>query len=178
IHLSRQREYHIVVDRTRPTDFEVFEVGAVIGHGSNADEHQTFLPFYACTDKGDYTDHRAFYTVQRERRVLSTQQRRRGPRSSYIGSECYVALVDASESPYSSNLKQLEIHTLCTNRDLPLQMVCGKGDTDFNLEVSVPVASVRCIRGPSRPKPSLSHTGGECAWRLINQLSLNYLSLL
>ena len=65
-----------------------------------------------------------------------------------------------------------------SNRDLPLQMPVGKGKSDFSLEVSAPVEAVRCIRGPTRPRPSLAHQQGEVAWRLVNHLSLNYLSLL
>lgn len=177
IHLTNQPDHHVVPDRTRPMDFEVFQVEKVVGHGSNADEQQTFLPFYASTDMTDFPEHAAFYSIRRDRRVLSTKQRRRGPRSSYIGSESFLSLVDANEAPYSNTLKQLEIHTLCTNRDLPLQMATGKGNTDFTLDISAPVESIRCLKGPTRPRPSLTHAQGKSAWRLVNQLSLNYLSL-
>jgi type VI secretion system protein ImpG len=54
-------------------------------------------------------------------------------------------------------------------------MPVGQGKTDFTLEASAPVRSVRCLAGPTRPRPSLVH--GETTWRLINHLSLNYLSL-
>lgn len=179
IHLSdSSSDYHVVPDRTRPLDFEVFQVTGVMGHGSGADVEQEFLPFYACSDLSHYSDQDAFYALRRERRVLSSKQKRRGPRSSYIGSETYVSLVDARQAPYSSDLRQLSVHTLCTNRDLPLQMPVGKGRTDFTLDVSAPVESVRCLVGPTRPRPSLAHAQGEIAWRLINHLSLNYLSLI
>lgn len=177
IHLSnRDTEYHVVPDRTRPMDFEVFQVEGVTGFGSSA-EQRTFLPFYTCNDLTNFPDHSAFYTLRRQNRVLSTGQRRNGPRSSYIGSECFISLVDMKEAPYPNDLKLLEVHTLCTNRDLPLQIAAGNGETDFTLDASAPVAAVRCIRGPTRPRPSLSHSAGETAWRLINQLSVNYLSL-
>jgi type VI secretion system protein ImpG len=63
----------------------------------------------------------------------------------------------------------------CTNRDLPLAMPLGVGKTDFILEQGGPVQSVRVLGGPSQPFPSFAE--GGMAWRLINQLSLNYLSL-
>ena len=47
--------------------------------------------------------------------------------------------------------------------------------SDFSLADSAPVAGVRCLAGPSRPKASHAHDNR--AWRLISQLSLNYLSL-
>jgi type VI secretion system protein ImpG len=179
VHLSdRSSEYHVVPDRTRPLDFEVFSVADVIGHGTSAEDEQEFLPFYACNDLSHYSDHMAFFTLRRERRVLSSRQKRRGPRSSYIGSETYISLVDARQAPYSDNLKQLSLQTLCTNRDLPLQMPVGRGRTDFTLDINAPVEAVRCVAGPTRPRPSLAHAHGEVAWRLINHLSLNYLSLI
>jgi type VI secretion system protein ImpG len=178
IHLSQAgSEHHVVPDRTRPMDFEVFTVTGVTGHGASSEEEQEFLPFYACKDLSLYTEHSAFYAQRRERRMLSSRQRRRGPRSSYIGNEVFISLVDTQQAPYSSGLKQLSVQTLCTNRDLPLQMSVGKGRTDFTLDISAPVEAVRCVAGPTRPKPSLAHAQGEVPWRLINHLSLNYLSL-
>jgi len=54
-------------------------------------------------------------------------------------------------------------------------MPIGTSKSDFTLEDSAPVLSIRCLAGPSRPRPSRAHDAG--AWRLISQLSLNYLSL-
>lgn len=99
-----------------------------------------------------------------------------GPRSSYIGSELYLALVDADEAPYRGSLQQLAVSALCTNRDLPLHMPIGRGETDFTLNSGAPVKAVRCVTGPTQPRPSRAH--GDTAWRLISHLSLNYLSLI
>jgi type VI secretion system protein ImpG len=114
--------------------------------------------------------------VRREQRVLSQRQRRDGPRSSYIGSETFIAIVDAGRAPYSSDLRQLGLTVWCTNRDLPLSMPLGNGKTDFILDAGAPVLAVRCVAGPSQPQPSFAE--GSAAWRLLNHLSLNYLSLL
>jgi type VI secretion system protein ImpG len=54
-------------------------------------------------------------------------------------------------------------------------MPVGKGRTDFTLESGAPVESVRCMAGPTSPRPSWVE--GDTTWRLISQLSLNYLSL-
>jgi type VI secretion system protein ImpG len=175
IHLGPQfAEYHLIPDRTRPMDFEVYQVKGVTGIGAEGDE-QEFLPFYAHYDRLNQRGQRAFYTVHRLPRLLSSHQRRVGPRSSYIGSELYLALVDADEAPYRGNLQQLAVSTLCTNRDLPLHMPVGRGETDFTLSSGAPVKAVRCVTGPTHPRPSRAH--GDTAWRLISHLSLNYLSL-
>ena len=175
IHLSDQvAEHHVVADRTRPMDFEVYQVTGVTGIGAD-NEEQDFLPFYASYDRLSQRDRRSFYTVHRMPRQLSDRQRRHGPRSSYVGSETYLALVDADETPYRGSLRQLAVTTLCTNRDLPLHMPVGRGDTDFNLVSGAPVGSVRCLAGPTSPRQSPAH--GDTAWRLISHLTLNYLSL-
>ena len=175
IHLSDQvAEHHVVADRTRPMDFEVYQVTGVTGIGAE-NEEQDFLPFYASYDRLSQRTQRSFYTVHRLPRRLSDRQRRHGPRSSYVGSETYLALVDADETPYRGNLRQLAVTTLCTNRDLPLHMPVGRGDTDFTLASGAPVGSVRCLAGPTSPRQSPAH--GDTAWRLISHLTLNYLSL-
>lgn len=174
IHLSdRVNEHHVIVDRTRPLDFEVHSLQQVSGHGSGPE--QPFQPFYAVRDPARYGREQAYFSVRREPRVLSSKQRRKGPRSTYVGSETFVALVDANQAPYRHDLRQLGIAALCTNRDLPLFMPIGAHKSDFTLEDSAPVMQVRCLAGPSRSRASRAHDAS--AWRLISQLSLNYLSL-
>ncbi|MDH5326825.1 MAG: type VI secretion system baseplate subunit TssF [Gammaproteobacteria bacterium] len=176
IHLNnRDPEFHIVPDRTRPLDFEIYSVTEAIGIGTSADDEQEFLPFYAATDLTIHRDDQAYYTLKRVPRMLSSKQVRKGPRSSYIGSETFISLVDGNNAPYRKNLRQLAVQTMCTNRDLPLHMALGTGKTDFTMESSAPVESVRCIAGPSKPKAS--HAEKATAWRLISHLSLNYLSI-
>lgn len=177
IHLSQQEhEYHLVPDRTRPMDLEVYQISSVTGYGTGADSEQPFLPFHSATDWGEPQPGRAYYQARRTPRVLSDRQRRQGPRSSYVGSEVFLSLVDAAEAPFRSDLRQLGVDVLCTNRDLPLTMPLGVGKTDFTMEASAPVESIRCIAGPSKPTPA--HVDGDTAWRLISHLSLNYLSLI
>ena len=178
IHLSsKEAEHHIVADRTRPMDFEVYGVTEAMGYGTRAEPEVEFLPFYQVRERPSYTKREAYYTLYREPRRLSTKQREYGTRSrSYIGSETYISIVDAKEAPYSSNLKQLGLKLMCTNRDLPLQMPVGIGNTDFTLQIGAPVESVRCLIGPTKPKPSSVQK--ESVWELISHLSLNYLSLI
>ncbi len=172
---DRTSEYHIVPDRTRPLDFEVYQVLEVLGHGTRKEQETEFRPFYASTDLTSHRKDLAYYTLIREPRMLSQKQRRYGPRSSYIGSEVHLSLVDGTEAPYSENLRQLSLDTLCTNRDLPLHMPIGQGRTDFNLKEAAPVNSIKCINGPTRPRASFALSGSS--WRLISHLTLNYLSL-
>lgn len=173
IHLSdRVHEHHAIADRTRPMDFEIHSLTGVTGFGTGAD--QPFLPFYAVREPSRYGRDKAYYSLRREPRVLSSEQRRSGTRSTYVGSETFISLVDSQQAPYGHDLRQLGLTALCTNRDLPLFMRLG-GGSDFTLADSAPVQSIRCLAGPSRPRASHAHDNK--AWRLISQLSLNYLSL-
>ena len=168
-------EYHVVPDRTRPIDFEVYEITSVVGHGVGEHSEQVFRPFYSAYSSDDEHEHTAYFTTRREPRLISTEQRRRGARSSYIGSEVFMGLVDAAQAPFRGDLRQLSIQTLCTNRDLVLHLPVGITKSDFALDVSAPVTKIRVISGPSRPHAPIAE--GNVAWRAISHLSLNYLSL-
>lgn len=173
---DKASEFLVVPDRTKPLDYEVHSVRSVTGFGLKSDDERVFRPFYAATDvDGGPGTAGAYYATHRVPRALTERERRSGSRSSYAGGEVYIALVDAQAAPYSTDLKQLAVETLCTNRDLPMQMPVGKGKTDFALDIGAPVESVRVVAGPTPPRAS--HAEGEIGWRLISHLALNYLSL-
>lgn len=178
IHVQdRFSEFHVIPDRTRPLDYEVYSVSEVVGYESGSESTRRFEPFYTATDaEGQDAASGAYYAVNRVQRVLSSDTQRMGPRSSYIGSEVFIALVDAASAPYPANVNELGIGTLCTNRDLALRLPVGRSSTDFTLDISAPCNAIRCISGPTAPRPSTAE--GETAWRLISHLSLNYLSLM
>ncbi len=172
----RKSEHHIVPDRTRPLDLEVYQLRKVTGLGSDAKAADEFFPFYSLTDH-TVGDHRAYYAVRRTPRVVSTMQKKYGTRTSYLGSELYISLVDRDNTPYSTDCQLLAIDAYCTHRDLPLQMPIGVDKTDFSLEIGAPVNAVRCIAGPTAPRPSQAHAPGETVWKLLSHLGLNYLSI-
>lgn len=170
---ERAHDFHVVVDRARPMDFEVIELLEVSGYGQGIESERRFMPLYAAFHTEGH-GHDAYYATQREPRLMSEKQKREGPRSSYIGSEVFLTVVDASEAPYPGTLQQLALRALCSNRDLPLLLASADGG--LRLDQTAPVDSVRVLRGPSRPLSAMRE--GKLAWRFINQLSLNHLSLL
>jgi type VI secretion system protein ImpG len=175
IHLDTgNTEYHLLPDRTRPMDFEVFSVTSVTGHGGSTDSERHFRPLYATIDKATLRGD-GFYAVRREARLLSSTQKRIGARSSYVGTELFLSLADTSAPPLDAKIKQLSVETLCTNRDLPILMRIGHAKGDFTAKTSLPVLAIRCLKGPSRPIPPALER--EVAWQLISHLSLNFLSL-
>jgi type VI secretion system protein ImpG len=172
---ERDVEHMIVADRMRPLDYEVFAVRGIEGYANDGSPPQKFLPFYAANDLSRNPDHRSYFLLRREPRLLSQRARQRGPRSSYLGHETFVSLVDPEQAPFNHNLRQIGLDLLCTNRDLALSMPVGKQHTDFTIATNAPVASIRCLVGPTAPKPCRGE--GDYAWRFISHLGLNYLSL-
>jgi len=182
---NRASEFHVVPDRNRPLDYEIYRLTSVTGYGETPEQERQFLPFYRARDTDLETA--SFYTLNRLPRLFSDRERLTGRRSSYAGTDVFISIVDADMAPSRTSLLQLGIKALCTNRHLPIQMAKGIGRTDFTMEVSGPVAAIRVLEGPTFPKPSLVLAGqnpekpnvpsGRFAWRLISHLSLNYLSL-
>lgn len=172
---DRFSEYHLVPDRTRPKDFEIFSLREVTGMGETSDQEQPFQPFYSSGDFDALEGRGAYYVTNRVPRVRSAKEKEIGRRSNYMDSEVFISIVDGKSAPYRSDLRQLSISAMCTNRDLPLQMPIGRGKTDFTMDSVASIESVRCLAGPMPPLPA--PMDGEIAWRAISHLSLNYLSL-
>src|SRR6185503_5172888 len=102
---------------------------------------QEFRPFYLARDTD--TGGGGFYTVNRVPRVLTTKEKQFGSRSAYAGTEAYLSLVDSQSAPYRTDLRQLGLKALCTNRHLPIQIAVGVGSSDFTMDVSAPVTAIR-----------------------------------
>jgi type VI secretion system protein ImpG len=171
---KRDHELHIVADRARPMDYEVYAVTEVSGYDeAGSSEARSFRPLYDQYDGIEPTGS-GYYSLRRLPRLLSEVQRQRGPRAGYIGTELFISLVDANEAPYPDRITQLAVEILSSNRDLPLMLSVGSKE-DFSFEDSAPVQGVRCIKGPTRPVAPILE--GQTPWRLLSHLSLNYLSL-
>lgn len=168
-------EHHVVPNRTAGLDFEIYALQSVTGISAEGEADVAFRPFYSATDLTPAgSDHPAYYTQRRRMRQRSEKERLRGVRSSYLGSETYLTLVDRQQAPHSAHLEQLAVTALCTNRDLPLLLATGNEDV-FHLPEGGPIRRITLPVAPTRPHPTLAQ--GDTAWRLISHLSLNYLSI-
>jgi type VI secretion system protein ImpG len=169
-------EHHVVPDRTRPMDYEVYSVTSVTGFGTGVVAEQGFHPLYSSRHHS-VRDDGAYFTLRREARVMSARQKTEGPRSSYIGTECFLSLVDGRQAPYRQDLRQLALGARVSNRDLPLLLPNGAaaGAGSWQLDAPGSVAAVRCLRGPTRPQHRQPR--GDVGWQLVSHLSLNYLSI-
>lgn len=166
---------HVVPNRTAPLDFEVYRIDKVTGISGEGKDDVEFRPFYSTTDFTSAGErHPSYYTIHRRMRTRSEKERLRGVRTSYLGSEVYVSMVDREQAPWGPDITQLAIEGLCTNRDLPLLLSTAAKDV-FDMPEGGPVLSIATPVPPSRPRPTMAQ--GDTAWRLISHLSLNYLSV-
>ena len=176
IHLDDgSHEFHVVVDRTRPLDFEVYGVESLRGFDSAGGE-RAFHPLYAPDHSTRGMRQPAYFTAWREPRLLSQQAKREGTRSGYVGSEVFVSLVDPEEAPQALDMRELSVQVRCTNRDLPVFLQASAAQASYTLQAELPIEGAQVLAGPSRPQSGLRD--GAFAWRLLNLLSLNHLSLL
>jgi len=168
-----QTELHLVPDRSRPLDYEIFSVSQMAGQMAGSHETPIFRPMYQTLNQ-DEGNHGQYFSVRREFRLMSDSARKYGTRTAYLGTEVFVSLVDQNEAPYSENLRYLSVDAMVTNRDLP-RLIPRNGIDDLLVADSIPVKSIGLVRAPSAPKPPFAQ--GELAWRLIRQLGFNYLPL-
>lgn len=107
-------------------------------------------------------------------RLVSDSIRKYGTRTQYIGSEVFINLVDQFEAPFSDNIRHLSVTAEVTNRDLAI-LLPRNGKSDLECKLSIPSKQIGIIRpiSPTRAPFALR----ERAWRLIRQLSFNYLPL-
>jgi type VI secretion system protein ImpG len=170
---NKETEFHLVPDRARPMDFEVFSVNEMTGQKASTTQAMTFRPMYQTLNQ-DEGNHGRYFSVRREPRLSSDTSRKYGTRTPYVGTEAFISLVDQNEAPYSEELRYLSVQAMLTNRDLP-RLVPRNGYSDLSVADSVPVKAVGLVRAPSAPKSPFAQ--GEMAWRLIRQLNFNYLPL-
>jgi type VI secretion system protein ImpG len=175
-----EREHHLVVDRLRPLDFEVFDVLSVEGVGADERERVRFEPFYAVDRRGEALRGRAFYALDRRPRLVAGPDGRGRPqRSAYLGSEVFLQLCDGEAAPWPHRLRRLDVVALCTNRDLPIHLPLPTGESHFTTELGAPLRAIRALGRLADPAPALvrgdeEETGphGFVAWRLAGLLAV------
>ncbi|QIL80529.1 type VI secretion system baseplate subunit TssF [Diaphorobacter sp. HDW4A] len=167
-------EHHLLGDRTRPLDYEIYSVSSIQGYAANNTDVQTFLPIYETLGAQESSHSQAYFSLRREPRKLSEVAKRNGPRTGYIGSEVFAQLVDRQDAPYPHTLSRIAPDMLCTNRDLSL-LITSAGERNFQLAVSAPVQRVELVTTLTRPAASMAER--KATWRLLSHLQLNYQTL-
>jgi type VI secretion system protein ImpG len=167
------REHHIVSDKNNASDVEIYAIDNVRGSEEMAGKEREFRSLHLALG-GDDSGDNVYYTMRREPHMMPEAKRRHGQRTNYTGSEVYISFTDRDQAPIAHGLKSVSVDTLCTNRDLAYLIPKG-GPTDFDMLASIPVETIKVLRGPTEPRPALAESAAT--WRLISHLTLNYLTL-
>jgi type VI secretion system protein ImpG len=177
---TRKTRQVLYVDRTRPRDFEIYRVT----HVEDADTEGVDSEIPALFSLGQNRGNGWVYSTERRPRRATEDERRQGmTRTSYSGDDVFVAVSRPAGVPSSRLLKRIEVTALCTNRDLPIL-----DDTPtLTVESGDPVEAVKLLGALRPPQPAIAAAlpagaesesrADDLAWRLVAQLSLNFLSL-
>lgn len=160
---QRKAEYPIVPDVRRPNAVEVFSVDQAAILNPQTREIINFEPFYS------------FRHGREKQDTFWLSSRRPSLRPNDEGTEVYLSLCDLSQRPLYPDSDAMTVRLTCTNRDLPSRLPFGNEDGDFELEANASLKRIIALHKPTAPiRPPM---GKSVMWRLISQLSLNYLSL-
>ena len=169
----KQTEFHLVMNRQRSQDYEVYRVTNVVAQNNKQVQTTVFRPLFE-TIANDTENYGKYYSVNREIRLVSDSTRKYGTRTQYIGTECYISLVDQHEAPISDDIRYLTVTALSTNRDLA-SLLTRTGKSDLHCKLSIPCKDIGIIRPISPTRAPFAQR--ERAWRLIRLLSFNYIPL-
>ena len=162
---ERQPDYQLVADARNRLSMEIFSVDDVVGITPGSEKSIRFEPFYAHR-------HGAFKT--RDQQYWYAKRRPSGWRSDR-GTDIIISFVDLSSRVVYPDVDAVTARLTCFNGDLPSRLPFGNEDGDFELEAGGPIRKIIALLKPTPVvQPPL---GRPQLWRLISQLSLNYLSL-
>ena len=161
---QKRYEYRIVPDARREKAMDIFSVDEVFGLSSRSSEPVKYEPFHA---------HR-HGTQQKQRAYWYPSRRPSGWRPDK-GADVFLMLVDVEGRPLTPDEDTINVRLTCTNRDLPSRLPFGNERGDFELDSGTPIHRVVSLVKPTDYVHPPSERGN--LWRLLSQLSLNYLSL-
>ncbi len=177
---ARRTRQPVYADRTRPRDFEIFRITRV----ADADHAGPEAAIPELFSLGQNRGSGWVYSTERRPRRATEDERRQGvTRASYVGDDVFLSVSRRPDGARSDRPKRIDIVALCTNRDLPIL-----DDTPtLTLDGGDPVESIRLMGALRQPQRSIAASlpagaegesrADELAWRLVSQLSLNFLSL-
>lgn len=159
---KKQIEYNLYPDIRRMSTLEIHSIEKVTSTETDNPETKEFSPYfsYAHDDIRDQKD--AFWYA---RRMMSTDP-------NLPGTTIKLSFVDLDFNPDMPTSETAYARTWCTNRGLASFVYAG---TLLSPEDTSPTKEIVCLDQPT--PPIYPDRDGASQWKLISQLSLNYLSL-
>jgi type VI secretion system protein ImpG len=162
---QRRTEYEVVPDARRRRTTQVFSVDEVVGITPGASEPLRIEPLYSYRHARDGQRPELFWTARRR----PTGWRIDG------GTDVHLSFVDLSARTVHPDRDAITARLTCFNGDLPSRLPFGDEAGDFELESGGPIQRIIAL---SKPTDVVHPPLGQAQlWRLLSQLSLNYLPL-
>ena len=159
---ERRTEYLLIPDKRREKTTEIHSVLSVSGSPVPGEAAREIAPFFSFNHHMETRDRKLFYYASR----------RESDRAELKGSRMYLSFVDLDFDPKKPPTNTVFAHILCTNRDLAEELPAG---ALLQIEQSAPLGRIYTLTKPTfQIEPPLM---GATLWRLISNLSLNFLSL-
>jgi len=162
---QRRPEYRLVADARRRTTTGVYSVDEVSVVSPDATAPVRFVPFHSHRHATGGDGETSFWRARR--------------RPSHVhgddATDVILSFVDLSGRTAHPDADAATARLTCFNGDLPSRLPFGSGDTSLEMPGGGPIARVVPLTNPtSVQEPPL---GSPRMWRLISQLSLNFVSL-
>jgi len=163
---QRKQEYLVVPDARRRETTGVFSVDRVVAVTRGQNVPIPFEPFYSFRHGSAETREGTFWYAKRRAAGWRVDE----------GTDVYLAFSDLSARTVHPDLDAVTATLTCHNGDLPSRLPFGnETQGDFQMPGGGPIDKIVALVNPTAVlEPPL---GKPQLWRLISQLSLNYLSL-
>jgi type VI secretion system protein ImpG len=166
---QKRYEYRIVPDARREQAVDIFSVDKVSGVMGSSGEIVEYEPFYSYrhsrgNGRGGH-EKEAFYHVSRRPSSWRTDK----------GSDVYISFVDLTGQKTTPGRDSITVRLTCSNRDLPARLPFGNPEGDFQLEGGGPITRIVALVNPTKALQPPERS--SLLWRLVSQMSLNYLSI-
>lgn len=160
-----KHEYQIILDVRRQEAMEIHSIDEVTAANTSRRESIQVEPLYSYRYQARNESSRVFWHAVRRRNEIGERE----------PSTMHLSLVDVDGGLTEPNAEVITVRCSCSDFDLPSRLPFGLEDGDFVAEEFPAIRQITALR---RPTPSYDppRMKGQL-WRLVSQLSLNYLSL-
>jgi type VI secretion system protein ImpG len=158
-------DYAVVPDARQAEVMEVYSVDEVLATNPKLRETRALEPVYTYRYQTRDAKEISFWSATRKMNELGERK----------PSTIKISVVDLSGRLKDPDADVLTVRCSCTNFDLPSRLTFGAPNGDFEVQGYPAVKMVTALR---RPTKSLDPPDGAGQlWRLVSQLSLNFLTL-
>ena len=160
-----KHEYQVVPNARRQDTTEIFSIDEVMASSTARRESIPLEPLYSYRYQARKESGRTYWHAIRRRNELGERE----------PSTMHLSLVDVEGVITEPNADVLTVRCSCTDFDLPSRLPFGLEGGDFTAEDFPAIRQITALRRPS-PSYDPPKAKGQL-WRLVSQLSLNYLSI-